>query len=613
MATISGTDTVKNGSEIHFVLIGFTGAGKTSLRKHLKDEPIDDDESPTIVMESEFLYRELMAAVDGSSAFKPLLHVQSEDKVFLTMWDTGGQPIFQDLLPCFARFNCMYGIVFRLSDLENLDQKPEIRPMKSFLPQAVSPFTHKDIIYRDLSFVQAFSCSMEVESLPLPIRPHRQAPSVAAVIVGTHKDKAPESTKSLETDLNNNISRFAEKFRNTLSICSVPDKNDFYIHEVDNTKSGQNFSIGDPGIESLRNSITFRAKKSSIEIPCSWQTFKVALQRMCYTNYVNIGIIPLADAISIGREKCNVEDPKAALMYFHELGVFMWYHLSEKRTMRNFVVIDPKALLQVLATLFCYDPKTLKEEWKILAKRGIMPMNFYRHLLSKKPSEVDDHWFMEFLEEHHLSFQISFLQQEICYFIPSILPTTEKYEDNLKLFNGKTPLYIVPESGYIATGMFTRLLTVLAGVTYSHTKWKIPPVSSQCIQVCRNQFEFMINEDSIHLILSEFSQYIRIDCVSNEDASTDIYAYITSTLIVHLQRIVPRWLEKQEFELTLSCSNSSCPPSSEPHFYSMKSFVSDSKTVKCSNGESSQLKESELLWFRNENINITSNDNGKYA
>ena len=115
-------ELMEEESQIHLILIGHTGVGKTSLRKHLKNEPINMDESPTIIMEPEFLYRESIKMAN-SIPFKSIREAlkDSSSKVFLTMWDTGGQPIFQDLLPCFARLKCMYGIVFRLPDLQDLD------------------------------------------------------------------------------------------------------------------------------------------------------------------------------------------------------------------------------------------------------------------------------------------------------------------------------------------------------------------------------------------------------------------------------------------------------------------------------------------------------------
>ena len=595
----AGGDLVKDEVQIHVILIGHTGVGKTSLRKHLKNEPIDDNERPTIVMEPEFLYRESLTTVAGG-AFKPLLDLprDCQSKVFLTMWDTG-QPIFQDLLPCFARLKCLYGIVFRLSDLEKFDEKPGIRPCKSFLESTVSPFTNRDIIYRNLSFIQAFSYNTQrkQENLPPQLRSKdSQKASTAAVIIGTYRDKATASDEILQ-DIDHNIGQFANENKSSISLYPHGES---YIHKVDNTRSGREV---DSGIESLRNTISTCANEcSDTKIPRSWQAFRLALQRMCNTTCISIGILPLDEAISIGKE-CKVEEPKAALMYFHEFGVIMWYHLSEKKNMKNFVIIDPKALLKVLAALFCYDPRPLKPEVRSLIEKGIMPMSFYTSLLKKKPSKIDDCWFMEFLEEHHLSVKINLPGHEICYFVPSILPVPTK-DDLEHLDSDVSPLYIVPESEYIATGVFTRLLTALAGVIIGNTRWRIPLDNSEpCIQYCRNQFKFIVNE-CICVILTEFSQFIRVDCVSYNDAilSEDIYYHISSTLNVQLQRVVPRWLEQREFDLTLACNNSSiyisCSASNIKHFYVIKKLMLESNTCECSNQQVSELNKSELAWFQ---------------
>ena len=593
--------------QIHVILIGHTGVGKTSLRKHLKNDPIDINERPTIVMEPEFLYCESMEG----SVFKPLLDLPSDcqTKVFLTMWDTGGQPIFQDLLPCFARLKCMYGIVFRLSDLEKFDERPEIRPCTSSHKPASSPFTNRDIMYRNLSFVQVFS-QRQQEILPPEVRSEdSQEALTAAVMIGTFRDKATPSDRHILKDIDLNIGQFASENKSSISLYAVQEQGEYksYVHKVDNTRSGNESDKGsDSGIELLRNAISTCAKESSsTKIPRSWQQFRLALQRKCYTNFINIGILPLDEVILIGKE-CNVKNPKAALMYFHELGVFMWYHSSKKRTLKNFVVIDPKNLLQILGTLFCYDPKSLTTEWGTLTKKGVVPMSLYRCCLEKKGCKIDENWFMDFLEEHHLCIRVCFPSKEICYFIPSVMPTVDDYERNLKRLNNDdiSPLYIVPDpkSKYIATGVFARLLTALAGVTYGNTRWKIPLDSSiQYIQFCRNQFEFIIN-DCMHVVLSEFSQYIRVDCIPYDDIlmNKDIYFHIRSTLNVQLQRVVPpRWSKEQEFDLTVACNSCSLK---ETHFLKVKKIDLVSNTCECTNGYASELKKSDRRWFNNEDI-----------
>ena len=596
--------------QIHLILIGHTGVGKTSLRKHLKDEPIDMNETPTIVMEPEFLYRESVELL-AASPFKCIKDAlsSSNSKVFLTMWDTGGQPIFQDLLPCFARLKCMYGIVFRLPNLQEFDSRPEIRPCDKYRKSVKSPFTNKDILYRNLAYVQAYSCSMKEKFENLPIQASSSSGSSdssamskfpAAVVVGTCKDKTgdfdPLAVNETKLSLDRGIREFV--YNNNVSVYPVPHVSS-YIHEIDNTASGRNL---DEGIIHLRDNISRCVHESSTKVHKSWKIFEHRLKRLVYTKYVNLGIVPLTEAIALGKE-CKVENPRAALMYFHELGVFMWYHMSKKESMKNFVVIDPKTLLQILSKVYCFDPDSVPPKLKHLLDKGMMTIDFFISLLKQKASNIDDSWFMSFLEEHHLSVKLVHPGQGICYFLPSLLPTTPDYEDNLDKNPHMLPLYIVPQSGYLPTGMFTRLLTALAGVTYGSTVRRIPLEDAHMPPVCRNQFKFVIN-DSLYLILSEFSRHIRIDCVRYKSATIDesLYFHIASTIDVQLQRIVPRWMEEREFTFTFACNNGSCEK--KLHFLTNKDLIFKSnEIVTCSNGIQSQLLPSQTVWLRNQTTN----------
>jgi hypothetical protein len=555
-------------------------------------------------MEPEFLYRESME-LHGNIPFKFIKDVlgSTASRVFLTMWDTGGQPIFQDLLPCFARLKCMYGIVFRLPDIEAFGSSPTIRPCDEYREESTSPFSSEDIVYRNLAYLQAYSCSMKkhfdaIDESSAIMSSSANFPS--AVVIGTCKDEVSALLAHRESllvakkdELNKNLSEFI--CTNNVSVYPVPDTESNYIHEIDNTASGVK---EDPGIGYLRDNLTRCARESSAKISHEWKKFKAMLQRMCYrdSRYVNVGIMPLSEAIEIGRS-CDVNSPKSALKYFHELGVFMWYHLSKRPTMNNFVVIDPKTLLEVLSKVFCFDPNSLAPDQKTLVKFGIVTSKFLGVLLKKKPCILDDKWFIDFLEEHYLSAKV---QQDdgISYFLPSLLSTKPKYKDNLKKFNSiMSPLYIVPQSGYIATGMFTRLLTALAGVTYGSTVWRIPLTDGKLGDLCRNQFEFVVN-DSVHIVLSEYSKYIRVDCVHCMDGlEQDVFSHIVSTLYVQLQRIVPRWLNEREFNITFECENKECDSSASRHFFTDEDiFLRTESEVKCSNGRKTDLKPTHVKW-----------------
>ena len=553
-------------SDIHFILIGHTDVGKTSLRKHLKNQPIDMKEPPTVVMESEFTR---VMGLDSS--------------ISVTMWDTGGHPFFQDLLPCFARLKCLYGLVFRLPDIENFDSHPDIRRCGYHKP-AKSPFTNREIMFRKLAFIQAFSCDIQSSTAGI------SASNPAAVIIGTNKDRKSVSSEILIQGLNNELAVY-----NKFEIYPASAEDLSYVHEIDNTVSGIK---KDRGVNLLRDNLCRYARSSGMIISRGWIVFKEKLVSHVDTKFFDVGIISLSEAINIGKA-CGVDYPKAALRHFHELGVFMWYYLSKRDLMYNFVVVRPKLLLEVLSKIFCFDPALIKEH-KLLLKKGILTCDFFEFAIKAKTSSFDVKWFVAFLEEQHMSVKINF-DHILCYFIPSLLDTQVDYLTmNFKL----SPLCIVLHSGYVATGIFPRLLVALAGVTYGSTIWTIPMGCD--MNVCRNQFKYVVN-GSIDVVLTEYSNYIQVDCSSTESHS-DIYFRIAATIDVQLQRIVPRWFRKKEFNLTFKCENKSCL-SCPVHFLSIKSLFSEPEyEVACYNGLNTQLSSSHLNWY----MNVDPKDHSKF-
>ena len=554
--------------EIHLVLIGHAGVGKTSFRRHLKDELFDKNEPPTIMMESKCI------VIKDESKFKA-------DKVSVNCWDTGGHPIFQDLLPCFARLMCLYGIVFRLTDIYTFDDYPKIRPYNKDLNKMISPFTNREIMYRNLAFIHVYTSGMQNASV---------ANFPGAVIIGTFKDKLSLGSKDLINKLNDDIGRKA--CNNEWPIYPVSPGSSTYIYKIDNTNSGMLNEDQDIRFLKMTLSKCAHCLKSDSE----WKNFKITLQRKCIIDAVCV--MPLKEAIQVGVE-LNVKSPRAALKYYHELGIFMWYHLSVRESLHGFVVIRPKILFNIFSKVFCLDLESIPLEHVSLFMRGIITGSYFNQLLENNASNINNQWFVNFLEEHHLTSKV----HGNCYFIPSLLCIKSDYKEKAaKIVSDISPLYIVPHSGYIATGLFTRLLTALSGV------WKIPLTDEiNKVEFCRNQYIFEVYSNKVSVMLSEFSKFIRVDCVpnSNIDIDEDVYFQIASTLEVQLQRIVPLWMKKKGFNMTFDCKNN-C--STEIHFFSNDNILFESTDqMICSSKNSSFLNSSQKKWCRNKRLQV----NGK--
>ena len=564
--------------EIHLVLIGHAGVGKTSFRRHLKDELFDKNEPPTIMLESKCM------VIEDESKFKA-------NKISINCWDTGGHPIFQDLLPCFARLMCLYGIVFRLIDINDFDAHPKIRPYNKDPNIYISPFTNREIMYRNLAFIHVYTSEMQNPSNPSATN------FPGAVLIGTFKDELSLVSQDLINELNDDIERKA--CNNEWPIYPVSQGSSTYIHKIDNTISGM--LNEDQDICFLKKTLSKCAH--CLKSDSEWKSFKIALQRKCTIDAVCV--MPLTEAIQIG-VKLNVKSPQAALKYYHELGIFMWYHLSKREGLHGFVVIKPKIFFNIFSKVFCLDSESIPSELESLFMRGIVTGIYFNKLLKNNASNINNQWFVDFLEEHYLTSKVYFDDHGICYFIPSLLCIKSDYkEKTTKIVSDISPLYIVPQSGYIATGTFTRLLTALSAV------WKIP-LTDEVNEVgfCRNQYIFEVYSNkvrNVNVILSEFSKFIRIDCVpnSNIDIDEDVYFQIALTLEVQLQRIVPLWMKKKGFNMTFDCKNN-C--STEIHFFSNDNILFESTDkMLCSSENSSFLHSSQKKWCRNRHLQ----DNGK--
>ncbi len=594
---------------LHMLLIGHTGVGKTSIRKHLQNIPFNDKEKSTIIMEQELLYQETFESTIDSKKSTVVLkkydsvYKSDPDKIYLTLWDTGGQPMFQDLLPCFAKFRSIYGIVVRLCDL--LDNSNAcIRPTCSLEIERESPYTSTDYLYRCLSFLDSTSLDVHLGNLPdmLKKRVFEVAsgtvfPKIA--FIGTFKDQIKIDDKQdldqmllqLKVNLNSLGMNFREKviFPSTSTVNSV-------MFEIDNTQSGAKYD--DPGMKTLREQIVSCTKSAKAKIPRKWISFKIDLERESRLQQPCTGIVTFEKASEIAKRYKT--DLRAALCYFHELGIFIWYH--DKKNLQEYVFVEPKNLLSILGTIL--DPQVyidLPEQWKQLQAQGILNVQVCERLLADSKTGLPLSWILSFFEEYHLAMPL--LEG---YFIPSMLQVFPICPNHQHTFDANlsacsvlsadlkvAPLFLVPKSKFVPPGFFPRLMTVLSGIKEGSIIWKLSPDFINC----KNIVSFEIN-NRFQLVFTEF-----IDCVrAHFDGLTDdniphrdLCLQIVSTLNVQLQRVV----NTKSIRLTFLCSCSE--HSSSTNFLKYLPFATDNH-VSCGEhvGKQMELTTAHKIWLSDE-------------
>ena len=553
-------------AHLHMILIGHTGVGKTSIRKHLQNIPFNEQEKSTIIMEQELLCQESTEASTVSTSFKSGKVYKSEpDKVFLTLGDTGGQPMFQDLLPCFAKLRSIYGIVFRLCDLlEN--SKAVVRPVSSLECERESPYSCIDYIYRCLAFLDSFSSSFHSNFLNIPPKVRniffestRLNTFPRLALIGTFKDTLPVQKHSLQ--LEERYSQIKESFEFDFHVRALlPELTESLVFEIDNTRSGQN-AEEDPGMMDLRKQIVACTQNSKTKTPSAWISFKVDLEHESQIQQPCTGIITFEKASEIAK-KYEI-DPKPALCYFHELGVFLWYH--ETDSLNKYIIIELRNLVSILGTIF--NPEEFiasPERWKKLQTSGIIDTEIANQMLDCSRTGLPFEWVFSFFKENHLAIPLN-----EGYFIPSMLQVLRICPNCMHIWdmdnsvctflprNNVTevaPLFLVSRSKYISPGFFPRLMTMLAGIQDGRVVWKFSPSPS----TCKYRVSFVVNDQAL-IIFTEFLQCIRVQLEFFSSTKNSELCYdILSQLKVQLQRAFPQ-VSILPISVTFACFCSKSP------------------------------------------------------
>ena len=341
-----------------------------------------------------------------------------------------------------------------------------------------------------------------------------------------------------------------------------------------------------------------------------WISYKLDLENESRLQQPCTGIVTLNKANKIaGRHQIS---SGAALSYFHELGIFLWYHDIE--SLKKYVIVESRHLLSILGTLV--NPNTFitfPDEWKNLQEHGILSIDVGLALLDDTLSRtgLDREWIFSFFREHHLIMNLS----AEGYFIPSLLQVLPICPNPLHMCDANcsmctllpqpedmevAPLFLVPKCKCIPPGFFPRLMTMLAGIRDGKIIWKV----SVSTMSCKNVVSFIVGGNA-SLVFTEFIDCIRIYCTSVPSASISqsLCRGILRQIRAQIERL---FLERRSLPIMVTFA---CPCSKSFHFLPSVPSNSHDKVI-CTEypGNVFEPCESHLKWLQKK---ITS-DRGKF-
>ena len=500
------------------------------------------------------------------------------NKDMLNISDTGGQPMFHEILPVFIH-NTMFGM-FTVKLNESLDSYPLVEYYvkgKCIGEPFHSPFTHLETFQHCMRVIQS-TCDLH------------KCPKI--VFLGTHKDleyECPHEKKEVKNQRLQSI---------------IPKKlmGNVLIHEGSLLLA---INAKCPGktdqevMSFLRDRIAteLHALKPD-KIPLRYVALEMAFQRLAKDQQKSV----------LSKEECftvastynfTKTSFETALMYLHELKLIFYY----KQILPNVVFIDAQALLDKITELVEYSislqPESTSGLLGTLQKFkmcGIVTMEIL--------SEFKSHYVPKlFMKEEliallvHLRIMAEIGKDE--YLMPCLLkrdsfPATS---DKFSSFQVVSSLLFYFGGDGPKLGVFCFLLTYLI----SEAKWELLEEDGYPVQLSRNRVQFAPpggNPGCITLTDS-FSTFFHVVIEPSEDISADRFLQVCKELCPIIRETILTGIRKVSQKLNYKDSN--C----EPAFPCLKhkglhpATISSTQLLTCTTNPRfcSEMSQEHYLWL----------------
>ena len=428
---------------------------------------------------------------------------------YLHIWDSGGQPVFLDILPAFLTSRTMFLLLFdaskslseRLPSLEYHDgkeSKGEILKMSTI-----------DLLCQWMASIYSHLARYDKKSKILS-----KCPRVS--VVGTHRDKISENVEHKIRE------QLQEQF-NDRAYETILES----IVFVDNTKACKPESSGeDPNFQNIRSCVEEFTTNLKVKTPISWVLFRKVVQAL------RANIISLDEARAIGTQ-CNIPPHHipSVLTFYHELGVVLYYpHIGG---MEDKIIVNPRWLVDTIGKVFLQDASKhrIKHAVNTFKKKGILLQSLYEEAWSNSEG-VEPETLMNILVSFRIAVHTSTLHRDYIdgikqYFLPAVLPLSPE-SPPLSYSIRATPLHITFATQFVQPGFFSRLITTMASssdyrVEFDHGVYR-DRVTFSCGQ----------HHNIDHVIMSDTPHAIQVD-VCRVHGDEDGFSNVCQSLLKYLE------------------------------------------------------------------------------
>ena len=341
------------------------------------------------------------------------------EKTFIHLLDTGGQPEFQDSLPCLLTLPATYIHVFDSS--RNLSQpvKQTYRPDSQTSESIPSSKSAWDVIQHSLSDI--YTTSLRQPELPVEIK----VPRLRMFLVGTFKDKLMEVGNNQEIlhSIESHLKELNSKpYREHL--VDAPDQTAFLVNNLmylsqdhPATKEDQDY------LNLLRSFISDKECCLRLEMPLMWYFLDLTIKRTPhhFIKCQDLKNFCLSNDYIDGRQ---ADDQFLALLrLFHHFGFFAYYELKGVPLESNWVCTDTTFLYKEISKLLIirFHPRNPQRvATKRFKNEGIINERDYQELIKEVgiSEETPSEWLLQVLQKRSFTAEIGPGR----FFMPMVLP-----------------------------------------------------------------------------------------------------------------------------------------------------------------------------------------------
>ena len=496
--------------------------------------------------------------------------------------DSGGQPQFLEILPAFIRNVSLLLLLVKLS--EELCDTPTVEyfsPDGKSYQLGVFPLSNEQLL------LQAAQLSLFHQSqISLPhniIEKEQSQPNMT--VVGTFADQESKC-KETRSEKNNRLKQLLQPFQKQL----IPRSKSEIIFPV-NAKSAGQGKNEDPVATELRRVIQKLAPRLRMRFPLLWYFLEMELRRL------GLKIVTKSECWEIAKKLGfdSKEALEAALLYLHEANLFLYY----PDVLSNTIFADPQAVLTNITQLYERHIKLEDApESEVVGEDDLRYRDQALFTASALISLDTDYSKAAFPNEDLITLlqyrlivseMPFFINDEMAYFMPSLLPALEEGDIIRPKTTAASPLIISFQEGWAPTGLFCALVVSLL-CRKSKLPWKISElVSGNMSKLYKNDLEFSIgcNPGSITLVntMKQFELH------PSSELPSDLLPPIWQTIDRSLKEACLKYSYKVSHHFAFKCN---C---GESLLHTARISVKDS-TVQCTRDSWNQapLSSKQKLW-----------------